>query len=247
MKAMVFAAGLGTRLKPITDSLPKALVPVCGEPLLGHVLRKLKAAGYTEAVVNIHHFPGMIREYLSGRDFGLEVRISDESDALLETGGGIRHAKELLLPLDEPFLVHNVDIISDVDLSRFRTQVPPDALATLLVSDRPTQRYLLFRKEDLRLVGWTNIGTGEVRSPFKDLDQSACLRYAFSGIHLLSPAVFDAFDALGMAERFSIMDFYLEACEHYPIYGVPAPGLTLVDVGKIETLPEAERVCQKLL
>ena len=244
---MVFAAGLGTRLKPITDSLPKALVPICGEPLLGHVLRKLQAAGYTEAVVNIHHFPALIREYLSGRDFGLDVRISDESGALLETGGGVRHAKELLLPCGEPFLVHNVDIISDVDLAWFRSQVRPDALATLLVSDRPTQRYLLFRKEDLRLVGWTNIGTGEVRSPYRDLDPSACLRYAFSGIHLLSPAVFDAFDALGMPERFPIMDFYLEACRRYPVYGVPAPGLTLVDVGKIETLPEAERVCEKLL
>lgn len=244
---MVFAAGLGTRLKPITDSLPKALVPICGEPLLGHVLRKFQAAGYTEAVVNIHHFPTLIREYLSGRDFGLDVRISDESDALLETGGGVRHAKELLLPCDEPFLVHNVDIISDVDLAWFRSQVRPDALATLLVSDRPTQRYLLFRKEDLRLVGWTNIGTGEVRSPYRDLDPEACLRYAFSGIHLLSPAVFDAFDALGMPERFPIMDFYLEACGRYPVYGVPAQGLTLVDVGKIETLPEAERVCEKLL
>ena len=247
MKAMVFAAGLGTRLKPITDSLPKALVPICGQPLLGHVLRKLQAAGYTEAVVNIHHFPSLIREYLSGRDFGLEVHVSDESDALLETGGGVRHAKELLLPCDEPFLVHNVDIISDVDLSWFRAQVHPEALATLLVSDRPTQRYLLFRKGDLRLVGWTNIGTGEVRSPYRDLDPSACLRYAFSGIHLLSPAVFDAFDALGMPARFPIMDFYLEACARYPVYGVPAPGLTLVDVGKIETLPEAERVCEKLL
>lgn len=247
MKAMVFAAGLGTRLKPITDTLPKALVRVCGEPLLAHVLRKLQASGYTEAVVNVHHFPELIREYLGSHDFGLTIKISDESQALLETGGGIAHARPLLEPLDEPFLVHNVDIVSNVDLSWFRAQARPEALATLLVSDRPTQRYLLFRPEDGRLVGWTNLATGEVRSPLKDLDPSACLRYAFSGIHLLSPAIFDAFEALAMPERFPIMDFYLEACGRYPIYGVPAPGLQLVDVGKIETLPEAERVCAEIL
>lgn len=247
MKAMVFAAGLGTRLKPITDSLPKALVPVCGEPLLGHVLRKLQASGYTEAVVNVHHFQGMIRDYLSGHDFGLTVHISDESAALLETGGGIRHAAPLLLPLDEPFLVHNVDIVSDIDLAWFRAQIVPGALASLLVSERPSPRRLLFRKEDLRLVGWTNVSTGELRSPFGKPDPQDCLQYAFSGIHNISPAIFAAFDALGMPERFPIMDFYLEACARYPIYGVPAPGLTLVDVGKIETLPEAERVCEKLL
>ena len=198
MKAMVFAAGLGTRLKPITDTLPKALVRVCGEPLLAHVLRKLQASGYTEAVVNVHHFPELIREYLGSHDFGLTIKISDESQALLETGGGIAHARPLLDPLDEPFLVHNVDIVSNVDLSWFRSQARPEALATLLVSDRPTQRYLLFRPEDGRLVGWTNLATGEVRSPLKDLEPSACLRYAFSGIHLLSPAIFDAFEALAM-------------------------------------------------
>ena len=173
MKAMVFAAGLGTRLRPITDSLPKALVPVCGEPLLYHTLHKLKSAGYTDIVVNIHHFPQMIREYLQTHDFGLDVSISDESDRLLETGGGILHARNLLLPLDEPFLVHNVDIVSNLDIAWFRAQMRPDALATLLVSERKTQRYLLFN-EEMRLVGWTNIGTGEVRSPYKDLDPARC-------------------------------------------------------------------------
>ena len=164
MKAMVFAAGLGTRLRPITDSLPKALVPVCGEPLLYHTLRKLKAAGYTHVVVNIHHFPDLIREYLASHDFGLQIGLSDESDALLETGGGIAHAEKLLMPTEEPFLVHNVDIVSNLDIAWFRAQMRPDALATLLVSERKTQRYLLFN-EEMRLVGWTHIGTGEVRTP----------------------------------------------------------------------------------
>lgn len=244
---MVFAAGLGTRLRPITDSLPKALVPVCGEPLLYHTLHKLKAAGYTEVVVNIHHFPNLIREYLSSNEFGLRVGISDESAQLLETGGGIQHARKLLEPLDEPFLVHNVDIVSNLDIAWFRSQMKPGALATLLVSERKTQRYLLFRPEDMRLVGWTNIATGEVRSPFPNLDPSACLRYAFAGIHNISPAIFQAFETLDMPERFPIMDFYLTACDRYPIYGVVAPNLELVDVGKIDTLPEAERICERLL
>ncbi|MBQ3813759.1 MAG: NTP transferase domain-containing protein [Bacteroidales bacterium] len=247
MKAMVFAAGLGTRLRPITDSLPKALVPVCGEPLLYHTLHKLKAAGYTEVVVNIHHFPEMIREYLDSNEFGIRIGISDESEKLLETGGGIQHARKLLEPLNEPFLVHNVDIVSNLDIAWFRSQMKPGALATLLVSERKTQRYLLFRPEDMRLVGWTNIATGEVRSPFPNLDPSACLRYAFAGIHNISPAIFQAFETLDMPERFPIMDFYLNACARYPIYGAVASNLELVDVGKIDTLPEAERICEKLL
>lgn len=238
---MIFAAGLGTRLKPLTDTLPKALVPLCGQPLLYHVISKLRNAGYTELVVNIHHFPELIREYLATHDFGVKIRISDESEALLETGGGIRHARPLLLPGSEPFLVHNVDIISNLDIAWFRTQTRPGALATLLVSERETQRYLLFRPEDMRLVGWTNRATGEVRSPFPDLKPEACLRYAFSGIHNISPEIFAAFDQLKVPDRFPIMDFYLEACARYPIYGAVARGLTLVDVGKLDTLAEAEK------
>lgn len=247
MKAMIFAAGLGTRLKPITDTLPKALVPVCRQPLLYHVIGKLRCAGYTDLVINIHHFPQLIREYLATHDFGVNIAISDESETLLETGGGILHAKPLLLPADEPFLVHNVDIISDLDIAWFRAQMRPGSLATLLVSERKTQRYLLFRPEDMRLVGWTNIGTGEVRSPYKDLDPAQCLRYAFSGIHNISPEIFTVFEELAAAERFPIMDFYLEACARYPIYGAIAPDLTLVDVGKMDTLPEAERICAGIL
>lgn len=246
MKAMVFAAGLGTRLKPITDRLPKALVPVCGQPLLYHTLQKLKAAGYTDVVVNVHHFAGQIREYLATHDFGLSVSISDESDQLLETGGGILHAQDLLLPLEEPFLVHNVDIVSNLDIAWFRAQMRPDALATLLVSERKTQRYLLFN-EEMRLVGWTNVATGEVRSPYAGLDPQACRRYAFAGIHNLSPVIFGAFEQVGFTGRFPIMDFYLDACARFPIYGAVASGLQLVDVGKIETLPEAESVCKTLI
>ena len=246
MKAMVFAAGLGTRLRPLTDTMPKALVPVCGSPLLAHILCKLHAAGYTEAVVNVHHFSQQIRDYLAANDFEMKVSISDESDCLLETGGGIRRAKTLLEPLDEPFLAHNVDIISNADLTALAKQSRDCALATLLVSKRESSRYLLLRPDDLRLVGWMNVKTGQLRSPYPDLNPEKCLRRAFSGIQLLSRDIFSAFDEMNMPERFSIMDFYLQACDRYPIYGVDDANLTLVDVGKFDTLSEAERICSAL-
>ena len=243
MKAMIFAAGLGTRLKPITDTLPKALVPVGGEPLLAHVIRKLVSAGYDHLVVNVHHFPDQIIGYLQQHDFGVPIDISDERDGLLETGGGVAHARPFLE--GEPFLVHNVDILSNLDLAWFRAQHRPDALATLLVSERETSRYLLFR-EDGRLAGWTNVTTREVRSPYPDLDPSACRRLAFSGIHYMGAGIFQAMDALGMPARFPIMDFYLKACDRYPIYAAIPPFLRLLDVGKQDTLAAAEDFLQVL-
>ena len=243
MKAMIFAAGLGTRLKPITDTLPKALVPVGGKPLLSHVIRKLVSAGYDHLVVNVHHFPDQIIGYLQQHDFGVPIDISDERDGLLETGGGVAHARPFLE--GEPFLVHNVDILSNLDLAWFRTQHRPDALATLLVSERETSRYLLFR-DDGRLAGWTNVTTGEVRSPYPDLDPSACRRLAFSGIHYMGAGIFGAMDALDMPARFPIMDFYLKACDRYPIYAAIPPSLRLLDVGKQDTLAAAEDFLQVL-
>ena len=241
MKAMIFAAGLGTRLKPITDSMPKALVPVGGQPLLYHVITKLKAAGYTELVVNVHHFAGQIRDYLAAHDFGLPISISDESQQLLETGGGIAHARNLLLPSSGPILIHNVDILSNLDLAWFRSEVRPDALSTLLVSERKTSRYLLFGP-DMRLMGWTNVTTGEVRSPYPPEALEGCKRLAFSGIHNISPAIFEAFEQAGMPERFPIMDFYLQECSNHPIYGVVANNLKLVDVGKLDSLAHAQEL-----
>ena len=245
MKAMIFAAGLGTRLKPITDTMPKALVPVCGQPLLHHVITKLVAAGYDDLVVNVHHYPDRIIHYLHSHEFGAKIAVSDERDFLRETGGGIRYAAPLL-SCGEPFLVHNVDIVSNLDLKWLREQHRPGALATVVVSERKTQRYLLF-DDDGRLKGWTNIATGEVRSPYPDIDPDRCRKLAFAGIHLISPAIFEAFDQLGFGERFSIMDFYIQACAAYPIYAAVPPDFTMVDVGKKETLSEAERVCASLL
>ena len=243
MKAMIFAAGLGTRLKPLTDTMPKALVPVCGQPLLYHVLTKLVKAGYDDVIVNVHHFPDQIIDYLCVHDFGARITISDERDFLRETGGGIKHVRPLLTG---PFLVHNVDIISNLDLKWLRNQHREDAVATVVVSERETQRYLLF-DEDGRLKGWTNVKTGEVRSPYPDIDPSKLRKLAFAGIHLMSPAIFDAFDTLGFGDRFSIMDFYIQACAAYPIYAAVPPAFQMVDVGKFDTLPEAEARCAEIL
>ena len=243
-QAMIFAAGLGTRLKPLTDTMPKALVRVGGQPLLWHVIQKLKAAGYERIVVNVHHFAQQIVDYLKENDnFGLDIRISDETSGLLETGGGIKKA----LPLfdqDSPVLIHNVDILSNVNLRRIfeftasaaATDASVDAL--LLVSDRKTKRYLLF-DDELILDGWTNIETGEVPSPYKGLDPLNCKRLAFSGIHMISPRVYPLFDE--MPDRFGIIDFYLKFCHQCAFLGYEQKGLRLLDVGKLDTLEQAEQ------
>lgn len=233
---MIFAAGLGTRLKPLTDTMPKAMVPVGGQPLLRRVVARLKEAGAGRMVVNVHHFPEQIKAYLRDNDnFGADIRISDESDRLLDTGGGLKKARPLF---DEasPILIHNVDILSNIDLKAFY-EANADAPATLLVSQRATKRYLLF-DGDMRLVGWTNIDTGEVRSPISGLDPARCKMYAFSGIHMFSPKLFKLMD--GFPDKFGIMDFYLSVCGRVSIKGHVAEGLRLLDVGKQDTLATAE-------
>lgn len=251
MKALIFAAGLGTRLKPITDTLPKALVPVCGKPLIEHVARKLKASGVESAVVNVHHFANMIEEWAEGQDI-MPMEISDEREMLLETGGGVLHARPYLDGCGH-FLIHNVDIISDLDIPWLASQARPDAMATLLVSDRVTSRYLLFGPETMRLKGWANVSTGEVRSPYPDLDVTKCRRLAFSGIHIMSDTVFEALEEYAESHgldsrnpRFPIMDFYISACASHEIRGVEAHDLHLVDVGKLDTIEIAEREISRL-
>lgn len=171
MKAMIFAAGLGTRLRPLTDIMPKALVPVAGKPLLLHQIEKLNAAGFNDITVNIHHFPEMMKEFIGTADIpGCSISISDESESLLETGGGLKHAEKHLRGCG-PILLHNVDILSDADLTALYRHHRHDFLATLLVSERATSRYLLFRNEGnaMRLCGWTDTRTSEVRTPFQEL------------------------------------------------------------------------------
>ncbi|MBR1933624.1 MAG: nucleotidyltransferase family protein [Prevotella sp.] len=225
-QAMIFAAGLGTRLKPLTDTMPKALVPVAGQPLLWHVVMKLKAAGYGRIVVNVHHFAQQIIDYLqANQNFGLDIRISDETAILLETGGGIKKARPLFDPA-EPVLIHNVDILSNLDLTRLDAREP-----LLVVSERKTKRYLQF-DEQMRLVGWQNVETGQTKGRLGR-------PLAFSGIHVLSPSLFPLMD--GFPDRFPIMDFYLSVCARHCICGYEAPGLQLLDVGKLDTLDQAEQ------
>lgn len=237
MQAMIFAAGLGTRLKPLTDTMPKALVRVDGIPLIEHVAEKMKCAGVERIVVNVHHFAGQVIRFLHDNgNFGMDIRISDESDMLLDTGGGIKKALPMFIP-DEPVLIHNVDILSNVDL-RWLYEKHDGADATLLVSRRATKRYLLF-DDDMRLVGWTNVETGEVKSPYPRLDVRACRMFAFSGIHVFSPRLFPLMD--GFPEKFGIIDFYLRVCDTAVIRGCVKEDLKLLDVGKLDTLAAAEK------
>ena len=222
---MIFAAGLGTRLKPLTDTMPKALVRVGGQPLLWHVVMKLKAAGYERIVVNVHHFAQQIVDYLQQNDnFGLDIRISDETAQLLETGGGIKKALPLFDPA-EPILIHNVDILSNLDLRLLPTDAP-----LLVVSQRTTKRYLQF-DDTLRLIGWKNVETGQVKG-------CEGRSLAFSGIHMLHPSVYPLF--ADWPDRFPIMDFYLKVCGDHLIRGYEACNLRLLDVGKLDTLDQAE-------
>lgn len=233
---MIFAAGLGTRLKPLTDTMPKALVRVGGQPLLRRVIGNLSEAGAERIVVNVHHFSQQVKDYLAENDnFGLDIRVSDESEKLLDTGGGIKKAAGLFLP-GEPVLIHNVDILSNVDLKAFYAQCR-DCDAALLVSSRKTKRYLLFN-DDMRLVGWTNIETGEVKSPYPDLNVAACRMLAFSGIHVFSPTLFPLM--ADFPDKFGIIDFYLAVCAKANIQGVEKHDLRLIDVGKLDTLSKAE-------
>jgi len=238
MKAMIFAAGLGTRLKPLTDTLPKALVPIAGKPLLEHVILKLKSAGFDQIIVNVHHFPDLIIDFLKANDnFGIRIEVSDERDLLLDTGGGIRKAA-WFLDDGKPFLVHNVDILSNVDLrALYHQHLQTKALATLVVSKRDTFRYLLF-DDNLRLNGWINEKTGETKPA--DLKHAEFFqKLAFSGIQVLSPAVLKLMETL--EPKFPIMDFYLSNAPSQLIGGFVPTDYNMLDVGKLNVLDEAER------
>ena len=299
-QAMILAAGLGTRLKPLTDTMPKALVPVGGKPLLDIQIEKLAQAGYDRFVVNVHHFAQQIIDHVNdhypqntsltshsspltsnqspipsgGVGGGLSIPsggvggglpltphilISDETSELLETGGGLKKAQGLFRD-DEPILIHNVDILDNVDYDWFRRQHQDDEDAVLLVSKRKTKRYLLFNNA-MRLMGWKNIETGEVKSPFpwlreaaftigNDLEVRAAANsslfthhsslhaFAFSGIHSFSPRLFPLMDRF--PDRFPIIDFYLSVCHRSRIVGLVKNDLQVLDVGKLDSLDAAE-------
>lgn len=250
-KAMVFAAGIGTRLRPFTDHCPKALVEVGGVPMLRRVIDKLINAGITEIVVNVHHFADQIKEYLeSNRNFGIEIHISDESDKLLDTGGGILKAAGWLENGDSPFLVHNADILTDFDIKKMlHAHESQHRDVTLLCDERTTSRYFLF-DSNMRLRGWTNKKNGEVKPAGTDI--SVYNLRAFGGVHLIQPTVISAIRsychqmaAAKVVEAkeysFSITDFYIDYCGKLNIGGYqPAERYVWHDIGKPESLRIAE-------
>lgn len=244
MKALIFAAGLGTRLKPLTDTLPKALVPIAGKTLLEHVILKLKSAGFDEIIINIHHFPDQIIEFLKANDhFGIRIEVSDERDFLLDTGGGIRNCA-WFFDDGKPFLVHNVDIFSNLDVAELYNQhVQSHSLATLVVSQRDTFRHLLF-DDKLRLKGWVNEKTGETKPKGISTPESFA-KLAFAGIHVLSAEIFEWMKEWN--SKFPIMDFYLTNALTQKISGYVPADFKLLDVGKLNVLDEAEQFAKKYL
>lgn len=232
-KAILFAAGLGTRLKPFTDNHPKALAVVNGKPLLQRNIEYLKSFGISDFVINVHHFANQIIDFLkSNENFGVNIQISDESDEVLETGGGLVKAKDLLG--NEPFLVMNVDILTDLNISeliKFHSENQP--LVTLAVSDRESLRKLLF-EENGELKGWKNLNSGEKIIA----SENPLTEKAFSGIHIINPNIFEKMPTSG---KFSIMTIYMELMKTEKILGFDHSGGILVDVGRPESVLEAEK------
>ena len=238
MKALIFAAGLGTRLKPLTDTMPKALVPVHGQTLLEYQIRKLQSAGINDIIVNVHHFPDMIIDYLrENNNFGSNITISDERDNLLDTGGGLLKAWSTFAP-DESLLAINVDILSDINLRDIINEYTsladnPSPLALLVVKSRETQRYLCFDEEN-KLVGWTNVATSQLRGQDGK-------HLAFSGMQVLSPQVLPLLQAFAQEHgpKFSVIEFYLYVVEHQlgVLRALPID-VPLIDVGKLDQLSQ---------
>lgn len=247
MKALIFAAGLGTRLGSITSTCPKALVEVGGEPMLKRVILKLKAAGINDFVVNVHHHAQMIVDYLKANDyFGANISISDESQHLLDTGGGLLKARNLL-DGNEPVIIHNADILTDFDLCpMIKQHLSSKADATLLVAKRETSRYLLF-DNDMRMRGWTDVRTNEIRTPWDSDTVEQCTRYAFGGIHIVSPTIFPELEKFGTEPKFSITPFYISACKNLNIMGfMPEESYHWCDIGKPQSLIDAQNIVSKL-
>lgn len=234
MKALIFAAGKGTRLRPFTDHHPKALARVNGVPLLERNIRYLKGFGITDFVINIHHFGSQITEFLKYQDnFGCRIEISDESEELLETGGGLVFARKFL-DHGEDFLIMNADILTDInitDLVNYHKKIKD--FATLAVSDRESSRKLLFNDE-LVLRGWLNVQTGEQRLAEFNKGFRAL---AFSGVHCINPVIFEKIKRKG---KFSVMEEYLDLMQTEQIHGFVHDSI-LIDVGKPESVTEAEK------
>ncbi|MDE6371285.1 MAG: nucleotidyltransferase family protein [Duncaniella sp.] len=243
---MIFAAGLGTRLAPLTDTCPKALIDVGGRPMLERAVVAVREAGATRVVVNVHHHAGMIIDFLAKSDFGVEIVVSDETERLLDTGGGVVKAHDLISDAG-PVILYNADIYTDLSLSDMVNEhIRSGADATLLVADRATSRYLIFNQAG-RMVGWTNRSTGEMRSPFALDDMASCRLLAFGGIHIVSPHVISDMVNYCPDGKFSITTYYVDRCGQFDFHSyLPAGRYNWIDIGKPDSLAKARKVAAEI-
>lgn len=240
MEAMIFAAGLGTRLQPLTNHIPKALVEVNGTTLLELCIKNIINHGFDRVIINVHHFGEQIIDFVAKHSFDAEIVISDERQLLLDTGGGLKKASQLLVQ-DTPLLIHNVDVLSAIDLSDlYRRHCQSGALATVAVAERNTSRYLLFDTED-NLAGWTNRKTDETiwASP-KQKDNVVPM--AFSGIHVVNRQLTDL---LPPAVPYPIIPQYIAMARHSNIKAYKHNAEEWMDVGKPDTLATANNFANK--
>ncbi|MDE6310550.1 MAG: NTP transferase domain-containing protein [Muribaculaceae bacterium] len=248
MNALVFAAGLGTRLKPWTLEHPKALVAVGGEPMLGRVLRRLADSGLVErVVVNVHHFADQVEDYLEATDFGLDIIVSDESKLLLDTGGGMARAIELLGGGGEPLLVHNSDILTDFPIEEMLARhIDAESDVTLLAARRDSSRQLLFDATGT-MRGWENLKDGTVLP--RGLETGELHPLAFGGVHILGPRAQSALKSYARRqpeEVFGIMPFYIASCGELRIRAYePSAPYMWHDTGTPDKLAAAEKEFEK--
>lgn len=249
MKALILAAGFGTRLKPWTNHHPKALVPVGGKPMLERVLRSLKSEGFDEIAVNVHHFADQICDFLEEEDFGIELYVSDERDIILDTGGAILKASEFLACNEDPFLVHNVDILSDAPLFEvMKIHRNSDRDISLITSDRISTRKLMFDKTG-KLCGWHNLKSDEFK-PHGLLLNDDLHESSFSGIYIINPNIIDSLRKYSHKinnDVFPIMDYFLSEMKEINIGEIKLEKLNLIDIGKPDTLRQADVLLSGLI
>jgi len=235
VKAIILAAGLGTRLRPITETKPKALVEAGGVTLLEIAIKTLRAYGFYDVIINVHHFADQIVEFIKNKDFkNINISISDERDQLMDTGGGIKKAS-WFFDDNVPFVVYNVDVITDINLKEmFIFHQQKKGLATLAVQDRDSSRYLMFDENDV-LCGWGNKQTGK-EAITRGEKVEGIYKTGFSGIHVIDPLIFDMMEE---NKPFSIVDLYLRVANQHNIFAYPHKGTYWKDAGTKESLDEA--------
>lgn len=235
MKAMIFAAGLGTRLAPLTNTMPKAMVPINNKPMLQHQIEKLRSFGCDYIVINVHHFAEQIINFVKNNDFGVKIEISDESDLLLNTGGGLKNVKRFFNEGDN-FLIHNVDIFSDIDLKAlYDYHCSSKNVATLAVMHRESSKHLLFDAEN-RLCGWKDLKNDK---SIITIERDNYDEMAFSGIYVCNYRIFDLIDNEG---SFPIIPELLKISKNHRIGGYVHDKNQVLDVGKIDVIKKIENM-----